>query len=268
MNKLDFIAKPPNFYEWLKVRDNGGGTPEPGNIPLYKLAGNSDDLPLTEGNGYIPSVGSVENQDFYARAYAHNLYNDDPQIYSVDNSLYIAHAAAICCDPFDDTPNDFTEFTIKFKFSSLTRDNVYSPRYGYEFMYAGSHDNEGRGTIDIFIDEDNNRFYIVLQRGHGAPTLDVSGYTTGTTSNGLYFSDIDFEWLQNNGDGHDISIVMQNNVIYCYIDNVLFCHQDYYSDTKYEAVSIGTRFDPTFDYGAACVKVDYFELYDIAIIPE
>ena len=29
MNRLDFIAKPPNFYEWLKARVNRGGSPSP-----------------------------------------------------------------------------------------------------------------------------------------------------------------------------------------------------------------------------------------------
>lgn len=33
MNKLDFIVKSPNFYEWLKVCDNGGGAPSPSPLP-------------------------------------------------------------------------------------------------------------------------------------------------------------------------------------------------------------------------------------------
>lgn len=42
MNRLDFIAKPPNFYEWLKVRDNGGGGGKETYTPISYIEASGD----------------------------------------------------------------------------------------------------------------------------------------------------------------------------------------------------------------------------------
>lgn len=245
----------------VEIWSRGGG----GNAPLYKLAGNASGLPLGSGETTIPSIGTA-SADFIAKANESNVYNNDPQIWSLNDSIYMAHESDITQTNFP--VNDTEEFTIKYKYSDLQRDAVASPRHGYAFMTAGRKTYGSDGYLDVFLDEDDGVFYIVLSRGDGPPTLDVSGHNTGTSANALKFYDINFAWLQNNGAGREFTICMKNNVLYFYIDGVLYCHQTY--GRKYGQIMLGTRWQPTSPYGGygtACVKIDNFEIYDKFLPP-
>lgn len=234
-------------------------------LPLYRLADNSEDLPLISGEGFIPNAlaPDVLAERFVARADTAYIYQDDPMVWSENNSIYVAHGADIRHSVVSKGGDQLAEFTIKFKYSGLQRDSVVTPRYGYEFMYAK--DINDTGYLDVMLDEDDNYFVIVLQRGYGAPTLDVSGHNTGTTANGVKFNDIDFDWLANDGEGREFKVCLKDNVVYFYIDDVLFCHQDYHSNKQYETICVGTRYVPHSvygGYGTPTMKIDNFEIYD------
>ena len=239
--------------------------------PIHRMAGDSTDLPLSTGEGYIPDLINPQATDidqFVAHASDAYKFDKDTQIWSVNNKIQMAHDADIG-KYINNRPE---EFMIKFKYSGLQTDSIIAePDYGYEFMYCGNDSETGRLDIQYYLSYNNWHLVIVLQRGFGPPTLDVTGHTTGTTSNGLYFSDIDFAWLQNNGDGREFTVCLKNGVVYFYIDDVLFCHQDYHTASgqngRYDKMFIGTRFTVMGGHLCPTMQVDKFEIYDTCIFP-
>lgn len=241
-------------------------------VPIHRMAGDSTDLPLSTGDGHIPDLinpQAIDIDRFIASPSDAYKFDNDTQIWSVNNKIQMAHDASI--DKY--IKNSPEEFMIKFKYSGLQMDSIIAaPDCGYEFMHCGNDTESGRLDIQYFLPSYNDwHLVIVLQRGFGPPTLDVTGHTTGTTTNGLYFSDIDFEWLQNNGEGREFTVCLKNGVVYFYIDDVLFCHQDYHTGSgkrgQYDRISLGTRFTVFGGYLCPTMQVDKFEIYDTCIFP-
>ena len=240
-----------------------------GVLPIYRLAGDSASLPIGASTALIPNAinPSDVTEAFYAAGDDGNVFGNSYQVWSDNGCIHMRHSSRIM-QYIRETSQSTTldEFTIKYKYSDLQRDPVRAPSYGYAFMNAL--DSSDAPRMDLYLDEDDHCFYILLERGSGTiPTIDTSSYSYGTGDSRLKIYDFDFSWLQNNGSGREFVICYKNNVAYLYIDGEQICHQTIRNGYNYAKVNIGTRWNNYGGFAAANVQIDNFEIYDTCIFP-
>lgn len=230
MDFLDFITKPPNFYEWLKFKKISIPSEE---IPLYRL-----DVSGYEGGNTIPSIGT-NSAPFIVGTTKNSGY---PQIGYENGKFFISDYAYIYHDI--DLGN---EFDIKAKLKIDVNGANVSGDYNRIW-------NDHTNDKELFW---SSSYKLKIIFGTQTTSyLTASGdYGSRVSGGGIVCDDIDESFLN---DFHVYELAGHSHRIYFYIDNVLVGSQ---SLINYPKFALGD-FDTWNNAKTPKIYIDSLDIYD------
>lgn len=247
MDFLNFITKPPNFYEWNKFKSRISDNALLYSLPLFAIG-----LPLQAAGSIlqIPSIGK-NPEAFTAGCWG---YAGTEQVYNGENNSgigitdtgYIMHSIS-----------GLSEWSAEIEINGFVHSYSIADR-GYNFF------NSFDTNMECWYHIGDSRLVIMLQRGKSDIQLLTSFYncSVGPDGDRIYLNDIDKQWL--NTGTHIFEFGLKNGTLYFYIDGDIICSQTYYpNDKPIENINCGTYQQDSYgNWRSPGTKISKFNIYD------